>query len=171
MSSRSAPDRNPARILVYGYGNPGRQDEGVGVVLVEELAKWAQPQGRPWLTFDSNYQLSVEDALAAAEHDMVIFVDAARVQTEGYCLRALHASPTVAFTTHAMSPESVIELAGQLFGARPAAYLLTIKGYKWGLQGTLSAEARKNLQEAKAFLIPFLACPITARPSLPNKAH
>src|SRR5271157_2392117 len=81
----SAPpeaDSAPPRILVYGYGNPGRQDDGAGVLLVEELAAWARSGERPWLTFDSNYQLNAEDALAAADQDVVIFADASRDQLE-----------------------------------------------------------------------------------------
>ena len=30
------------KILLYGYGNPGRQDDGLGVLLVEELEKWSK---------------------------------------------------------------------------------------------------------------------------------
>ncbi len=29
------------QILVYGYGNPGRQDDGLGVELVRRLEEWA----------------------------------------------------------------------------------------------------------------------------------
>ena len=33
------------RILIYGYGNPGRQDDGLGIRLSEELENWAHQQG------------------------------------------------------------------------------------------------------------------------------
>ena len=52
------------KILVYGYGNPGRQDDGLGVALVEELEQWVATEKIPGLDFDSNYQLNAEDALA-----------------------------------------------------------------------------------------------------------
>ena len=156
MSSRSASDRAPQRVLVYGYGNPGRQDDGAGVLLVEELAAWARSGERPWLTFDNNYQLNAEDALAAAEQDVVIFADASRDQPEGFRLRALHPSAAVSFSTHAMSPESVLALAQELYGASPAAYLLTLRGCEWEPNGTLTAEARRHLEAAKAFIMPFL---------------
>ena len=175
MSSRSASDRTPLRILVYGYGNPGRQDDGAGVVLVEELAAWARSGERPWLTFDSNYQLNAEDALAAAQQDVVIFADASRDQPEGYRLRALLPSAAVSFSTHAMSPESVLALAQELYGASPAAYLLTIRGYEWEPNGTLTAEARRNLEAAKAFITPFLndtaeGLPVFTRPACGHPA-
>jgi len=170
MSSQSASDRTPLRVLLYGYGNPGRQDDGAGVVLVEELAAWARSGEHPWLTFDSNYQLNAEDALEAAQQDVVIFADASRDQPERYRLRALLPSAAVSFSTHAMSPESVLALAQELYGANPAAYLLTLRGYEWEPNGTLTAEARRNLEAAKAFIMPFLngnieGLPVITRPA------
>jgi hydrogenase maturation protease len=149
---------------VYGYGNPGRQDDGAGVLLVEELAAWARSGERPWLTFDSNYQLNAEDALAAADQDVVIFADASRDQPEGFRLRGLQPSAAVSFSTHAMSPESVLALSAELYGARPAAYLLSMRGYRWEPNGTLTREARKNLEDAKAYITPFLDRPAVGLP-------
>jgi len=149
---------------VYGYGNPGRQDDGAGVLLVEELAAWARSGERTWLTFDSNYQLNAEDALAAAQQDVVVFADASRDQPEGFRLRALLPSAAISFSTHAMSPESILALARELYGASPAAYILTIRGYEWEPNGAMTADARGNLEAAKAFITPFLACPIAGLP-------
>ena len=169
-SSRSAPDKaspeadSAPRILVYGYGNPGRQDDGLGVLLVEELAAWAQSAGRPWLVFDTNYQLNAEDALAAAGREIVIFVDACGDQAEDFRLAALRPAASVSFSTHAMSPESVIAFARELYGANPAAYLLTLKGYGWEPNAAMTAAARKNLDAAKAFITPFLDCPVGMPP-------
>ena len=163
-SAQPRADPSPPRILVYGYGNPGRQDDGAGVAFVEELAAWARSGARPWLTFDSNYQLNAEDALAAAEQDVVIFVDASRDQPEGFRFRSLSPSAAVSFSTHAMSPESVIALSRELYSATPAAYMLTLRGYEWEPNGALTAEARKNLEAAKAFITPFLDCPESGLP-------
>jgi hydrogenase maturation protease len=148
---------SPPRTLVYGYGNPGRQDDGAGVVLVEELTAWAQMGDRPWLTFDCNYQLNVEDALAAAEQDVVIFADASCDQREGFRFRRLRPRPARSFSTHAMSPESVVALSRELYGARPAAYLLTVRGYAWEPNGLLTPEARTNVEAAAAFMARWLA--------------
>jgi len=160
MSLRSGSDRVPPRILVYGYGNPGRQDDGAGVVFAEELAAWARSGERPWLTFDSNYQLNAEDALAAAQQDVVIFADASRDQPEGFRFRVLHPSATLAFSTHAMSPESVIALSHELYGVRPEAYLLTLRGYEWEPNGLLTPGARMNLEAAKTFITRHLDNPV-----------
>jgi Ni,Fe-hydrogenase maturation factor len=129
------------------------------VALVEELEEWARTGDRPWLTFDTNYQLNAEDALTASRHDVVIFADASRNQEQGYILRAIRASAAVAFSTHAMSPESVLALCEELYGARPAACMLTLRGYEWEPNGTMTAAARANIQAAKAFLAPLLERP------------
>jgi hydrogenase maturation protease len=154
---RTASAGSPPRTLVYGYGNPGRQDDGAGVVLVDELAAWAQSSGRPSLTFDSNYQLNVEDALAAAEQDVVVFADASRDQPEGFRFRRLRPRAARSFSTHAMSPEHVVALSRELYGARPAAYLLTVRGYAWEPNGLLTPEARRNVEAATAFMTGWLA--------------
>ena len=156
--STSASDKIP-RILVFGIGNPGRQDDGAGIVLVEEVEAWARGGHLPWLTFDSNYQLNAEDALTAAGHDIVVFVDASRNQDEGVLFRAIGPSRAVTFSTHAMTPESVLALCGDLYGARPAARLLTVRGYEWEPNGPMSAAALENVAAARAVLTSFLECP------------
>ena len=62
----------PMRVLVLGYGNPGRRDDGLGPRLAEELSR----MGLPGVDVDSAYQLQAEDAAAVADHDVVVFVDA-----------------------------------------------------------------------------------------------
>ena len=58
-------------VLVYGYGNPGRLDDGLGPALVRELA------GRGVeATLETAYQLQVEDAALVADHGVVVFADA-----------------------------------------------------------------------------------------------
>jgi hydrogenase maturation protease len=66
---------NPARILLIGYGNPGRQDDGLGPAVAAEMAKL----GLAHLTVYDCYQLNIEDAIDVAEHDAVWFVDASKV--------------------------------------------------------------------------------------------
>jgi hypothetical protein len=81
-------------------------------------------------------------------------------QDEDFLFRDLHPSAAVSFSTHAMSPESVIALSRELYGARPAAYLLTLRGYEWEPNAAMTAEARKNVSAAVKFITPFLDCPV-----------
>ncbi len=69
---------NPPKILVYGYGNPGRQDDGLGIELAEEIDRWCSESGITNVQTDTNYQLNLEDAAGIAQYDVVIFADASR---------------------------------------------------------------------------------------------
>ena len=60
------------KVLIYGYGNPGRQDDALGILLVEKMELWAKENGLGFIDFDSNYQLNIEDAMAISEYDIVI---------------------------------------------------------------------------------------------------
>jgi hydrogenase maturation protease len=147
------------RVLVYGFGNPGRQDDGIGVALVDELEAWAASRGRRDLTFERNYQLNVEDAWEASRHDVVVFLDASARQEERFLLRALQPALQVSFSTHALGPESVLALCRDLYGRQPYAHLLTVRGYSWEPNGEMTEEARDNLEAAKAHLVRMLEAP------------
>ena len=105
------------------------------------------------------YQLNVEDAWEAARHDVVVFVDASSDQAEGFLLRPVEPGGRPSFTTHALSPEAVLALARDLYGARPAAHLLTVRGYSWEPNGVMTESARRNLESARAHLAGVLEAP------------
>ncbi len=69
--ARSLATRVP-RILVIGYGNPGRQDDGLGPAAAFAI----DGLGWPNVSALDNYQLAIEDAVEVAAHDVVWFVDA-----------------------------------------------------------------------------------------------
>ena len=161
-SASSSPSAgNSARpILLYGYGNPGRQDDGLGVALVAELEAWAAAERIPGLVFDSNYQLNAEDALAVAEAQAAVFVDAAGEGPEPFAFRRLAPQAEIAFSTHAMSPESVLALAAELYGRSPPAWMLAIRGYGWEPNAKPTAAAQANRTAARDFLRTWLLRPL-----------
>ena len=71
---------NDRRALIIGYGNPGRQDDGLGPAIANTVASWALSN----VTTDDPYQLNIEDAAALAEHELVVFVDASVDAPEPY---------------------------------------------------------------------------------------
>lgn len=144
------------QILVYGYGNPGRQDDGLGIALVEKLEAWANQQGLEAVEFESNYQLNIEDAEAISSKDLVIFVDASEEDIDDFCLSEVDGQGTLSFTTHAASPGYILKLCQDLFQKYPRVLLLHIKGYEWNFKEGISDRAVENLelsfQALKAFL-------------------
>ena len=141
------------RMLVYGYGNPGRQDDGLGPALVARL----EEERIPGVTTDCNYQLQIEDAAAVSEHDAVIFVDASLVGGEPFSFTGLEPSNDITFTTHTMSPASVLALCHELYRKSVRAYLLAIRGYEWEFVEGLSPMAGNNLERAHSFLVSKIA--------------
>ncbi len=66
---------------------------------------------------------------------------------------ALEPSRDIAFTTHELSPAAVLALCEELYGKRPLAWTLAIRGYAWDLDEGLSPRAEINLSAALAFIL------------------
>ncbi len=138
---------------MLGYGNPARQDDGIGPAIVERI----EALGLSGVTTDSNYQLSVEDAAEIAKHDAVIFVDAAMSGAEPYELRRVEPKRSESFSTHSIEPESVLQLAHELFHSEASGYMLSVRGYSFGMfVETMTERAGANLNLAVDFLITLL---------------
>ncbi len=119
------------KILIYGYGNPGRQDDGLGVFAVEKLRRWAIKSKIQNIIFDSNYQLNIEDSLEISKYNLIIFIDASGTIKNNYDFKKIYPQKNSAFTSHNMLPENILFLSKELYNKESEAYLLTIKGYKW----------------------------------------
>ena len=143
----------PERILIYAYGNPGRQDDGLGNRFVEELGKWIDDKNIQGIEIESNYQLNIEDSLKVADKDIVIFVDASNEDIKDIHFSVVESSEGRSeFTTHSASPAFVLALCIRLYNKHPKTYLLQIRGYEWEFKEGLSAKAEKNLQKALEFV-------------------
>ena len=135
---------------MIGYGNPGRLDDGLGPALAGKL----EQEELPNVTVDSDYQLTVEDAAAVAQHEVVIFADAAVDGDGPYYFRRLEPADSAGFSTHHISPAGVLGLARACFGAAPRGYVLGIRGYEFDDFGEgLSPKARGSLSAAFDFLL------------------
>jgi len=144
---------NPKRILVYAYGNPGRQDDGLGNCLVEALEPWIKEKGFDHVRTESNYQLNIEDADAIAGQDIALFVDASIEDIEDIHFGPVEASEGKSeFTMHAASPAYVLALCQKIYKKYPETYLLQIRGYEWEFEEGLSKRAKKNLGMALDFI-------------------
>jgi hydrogenase maturation protease len=139
-----------ANLLLYGYGNPGRGDDGLGPALAAAIEELSVPD----VSVDSNYQLTVEDAAEMGQYAAVVFADAATEGPSPFWFSRIDASGTgrLGWTSHSITPVQVVALARDLFGSKVAAYALGIRGYAFGeLDEGLSAQASDNLAQAVAF--------------------
>jgi len=141
------------RVLLIGFGNPGRLDDGLGPALAAEIERLELDD----VTVDSDYQLTVEDAAAVAEHDVVVFADAAVDGPEPFSFERLEPESHLSFSSHDVEPPAVLALARDLFGARTPGFMLGIRGYEFDEFGErLSNRAQANLASALKFIEPVL---------------
>ncbi len=140
-------------MLVIGYGNPGRLDDGLGPAVVEALEALAI-EG---VDYDADYQLVIDDAAEVARHKVVVFADAAEAGPEPFFFRPVEPKNDLGFSSHGCEPGQVMALAHELFKAETKGYVLGIRGYEFNeFREELSDRARANLAEAMEFLVETL---------------
>ena len=141
------------KVLVYGFGNPGRQDDALGDEMINKIEAWVKEHQIKNVETDSNYQLNVEDAEKISQKDVVIFVDASQEDIHEFKFEHLNpSSKKVEFTMHSVSPEYVLHVCKDLFNKEPRTCLMAIKGYEWDFEEGLSDNAKLNLEQAFQFL-------------------
>ncbi len=137
------------KILLIGYGNPVRGDDGLGPAISEEV----EELGIDGLTVDADYQLTVEDAASVADHEAVIFVDASVNGDEPFSFTRVNPRRQESFSSHSVSPEGVLGLAEELFQAKSEAYMLAVRGYSFDMfDEKMTVKALENKREAVRFL-------------------
>src|ERR1700690_3741871 len=94
-------------ILVYGYGNPGRGDDGLGPALVAAL----EALGADGLDCESDYQLAIEEAPTLPKYDVAVFVDANASRREPFWSERVQPPRQLSFSSHSPTPAQVVGLA------------------------------------------------------------
>jgi hydrogenase maturation protease len=129
-------------VLVIGYGNPQRGDDGVAWKVLDAL-RAAQPRpDAPPLRLRRVHQLTPELAEVASRARAVIFVDARADAAPGtVTCEPVEAGAGSATLTHALSPQTVLLYAERLFGHVPRAAVVTVGGSSFDHGSELSPEA------------------------------
>jgi hydrogenase maturation protease len=142
------------RILLYGYGNPSRQDDGLGIFCIQEIEKYfAGTYLEKLISYEYNYQLNIEDILHLLNYDLIIFADSSdEAELAEYTFSKLKPAHYSHFSTHHMSPAALLKLLEQLYGKHANAWLLRIKGYEWELNEEMTTDAKANLRKAMKML-------------------
>jgi len=137
------------KILLLGFGNPARADDGLGPALAEII----ESKNLFCVTVEADYQLTIEDSAQAAEHDIVIFADASENGAEPFSFKRIEAKESESFSTHSVEPAAVLALAENLFGSKAKGFILGIRGYEFDQFGAgLTQKAKANLQKAADFI-------------------
>jgi hydrogenase maturation protease len=146
-----------ASVLVIGYGNPLRKDDGLGWRVAEALTT---SNSDPEVEILACQQLNLELAEPISRAGLVIFVDAeeAAAPDPGRST-ATHAPGTIVEReltsecqsprcfSHDLTPSTLLACAGELFGSTPKAKMFSVVGSDFGMGEELSPLVATRMPE------------------------
>ncbi len=143
-----------ASVVVLAIGNPSRGDDALGPLLCGQLAQWLENVGlAEHFVLIEDFQLQIEHALDLVGRQLVLFIDAGQGTPGPFIFRQISASTAVAHTTHALSPEALLQVYKQTEEeAPPPAFVLCVRGEDFALGEPLTAAAEAAAGEALAFV-------------------
>jgi hydrogenase maturation protease len=156
-------------VLIIGYGNPDREDDGVAWHILKNLAtRLGQPEPSQDLDSLHHYgeapdllcvlQLDPDMAEIIADYDRVCFVDAhTGTYQEEIRFERIEGEFQSSPFTHHMTPETCLILAETLFGQTPQAIVVSVRGYQFGFSHELSIETAALAEEATDRIIAWLS--------------
>lgn len=127
-------------LLVLGYGNTLRSDDGVGPRVAEAIGELRLAN----LETLACPQLTPELAEPVSRARIVIFVDAAIDAPREVQLRKLLPADSAQIMAHAAEPRAILALSREVFGKAPEAWSLTIPIEHTGIGEELSPLAREG---------------------------
>lgn len=141
-------------ILLIGYGNMYRRDDGAGLVLAEKLAAYWSSEGIRTRLLTSS-QLLPEMACDIADDNSahVLFIDAtASAGDAGIQVSPIELDITSPSLGHHLGPTTLMSFAALLFGSHPHAWLVTVPGIDFDHGEGFSKEVKELLSD-----VPMLA--------------
>jgi hydrogenase maturation protease len=148
------------QILIVGYGNPLRCDDGVGWRAAEALSR-----SLPFPEIETVicHQLAPELADSLRSADLAFFIDAAHQGQPGELTCEPLISQYGIIRSHQLSPAHLLALAQQLYGVTPRAFAVSLCGECFEHGATLSATVEAGLPKLTA-LVEKLARQIITQP-------
>ena len=133
------------RVLIVGYGNPLRGDDGIGPEAARRLAS---DMSDPDIVVLSVHQLTPELADPISKAQLVLFIDAAAEGAPGEVrVETIRPKTPEQSFTHQFDPPMLLAAAELLFGRSPQARLVSIAGQSFELQEGLSAPVARAIEE------------------------
>ena len=132
-------------VLLIGYGNTLRSDDGVGQIVAKAVKQWNLPNVRSQIV----HQLTPELAPTLAHVDVAIFVDAYQAVFEPQVkVCFLEPADSSMLMGHSSDPKALLAIAQTLYNHCPQAWLVAIPGQNFELGESLSPVAEQGLEEA-----------------------
>ncbi len=171
----------PSKILLVGYGNVDRQDDGVAWHVLKTVAQklglpspdtpgdgFYEVELSPSTDLDSGDmktlvdiwfepQLTPEMAETIGAYQSVCFVDAHTGSVpEEISFRLISSSYQASPFTHHLTPQTCLELCKVIYGQTPEGHLMSVRGYVFGFASTLSERTNELAQDAARRLVIWL---------------
>ena len=140
------------RVLVIGYGNELRSDDGVGPRVARAIAARKLRE----VEAICSHQLLPEMAELVAGARAVIFIDAAAVAEDSVAVRPLDVATEEAALGHTSDPSWLLALTQALSGRVPLAWLVTVSAPNLDFGESLSASAERGAAEADRLVLRLL---------------
>jgi hydrogenase maturation protease len=150
------------KILIIGYGNPDREDDGVawhilrliachyGIQSPQNYLDGFYPEDKS-LDLYTALQLTPEMAETIASYDAVCFVDAhTGAVPNDVNVKQLEPGFQQSPFTHHMTPETCLSIAQTLYKKTPVALLVSVRGYSFNFKHALSPVTSQLSQLAAA---------------------
>lgn len=158
MTARDAAEPAPrtAHLVVLGWGNESRGDDGLGPVLLRRI----EALGLAHVTTVEDFQLQLEHAVDLKGADLALFLDASVAAPAPFAFTETAPRTGLTHTSHAMAPEAVLDVFVRVMGeTAPPAFVLAMRGEAFELGTGLGDAAQERLEAAWVFLRPLLEAP------------
>lgn len=140
------------QMLIIGYGNSLRADDGAGIVIAQKMARHFNAAGLPTRLITETQLLPEMAAdISAPSINTVVFVDtslqsnAAQVE-----INKIDVDTQTASTGHQLYPAALLLYASLLYGRNPQAWLVTIPGVDFAHGESFSPTVKEVINDYKS---------------------
>ncbi len=157
------------KVLIFGYGNPDRQDDGVAWHIMRKVAENLRDlplpatcddefaNSLPDVAFFYDLQLTPDKAEFVAGFEQVIFVDA----HTGAVPEEIHDEVLIPHYqrspfTHHMTPQTLLSFAKSLYASEVTGRLISVRGYEFGFSNELSSQTMELASKAADLILKYL---------------
>jgi hydrogenase maturation protease len=152
-----------AGVLIVGYGNPLRSDDGLGWHAAELLARDPRLRAAQVLW---QHQLTPELALDFSQATLVVLIDASAEEAPGVIsVRRLDAPVgrgSGSASTHHTDPASLVALARELWGTAPDVFIVSVGAESLEVSEALSPVVQAALPGVVEAVVGILTKPADA---------
>ena len=174
MDGLTAPPsaRPPAPCLLLAWGNRSRGDDALGPLLLDRIQRWLMRQ--PALQHRAvecleDQQLQVEHLLDLRGRRVVLLIDAMVGLQAPFSTTALTPCRDASITSHALSPQALLQAYQYVFGdTPPRCLLLGLRAAQFGLDNPPTPQALSDLDLAERWLRSWVQQNAVVEPAVPG---